>query len=34
MAKIKILKNDIVLVITGNSKGTKGKVIKVFPKEN
>ena len=34
MAKIKIKKNDIVIVNTGNSKGTKGKVIKVFPKEN
>ena len=34
MAKIKIKKNDIVTVISGNSKGTKGKVIKVFPKEN
>ena len=32
--KIKIKKNDIVIVTTGNSKGTKGKVIKVFPKEN
>ena len=34
MIKIKIKKNDIVIVTTGNSKGTKGKVIKVFPKEN
>ena len=34
MAKIKIRKNDIVIVSTGNSKGIKGKVIKVFPKEN
>ena len=34
MAKIKIIKNDTVIVITGNSKGVKGKVIKVFPKEN
>ena len=34
MAKIKIIKNDIVVVTTGNSKGVKGKVIKVFPKEN
>ena len=33
MTKIKIKKNDIVIVTTGNSKGTKGKVIKVFPKE-
>jgi len=34
MAKIKIIKNDTVIVITGNSKGVKGKVIKVFSKEN
>ena len=34
MAKIKIKKNDTVIVTTGNSKGTKGKVIKVFPREN
>ena len=34
MAKIKIKKNDTVIVTTGNSKGVKGKVIKVLPKEN
>jgi large subunit ribosomal protein L24 len=34
MAKIKIIKNDTVIVNTGNSKGVKGKVIKVFTKEN
>ena len=34
MAKIKIIKNDMVEVTTGNSKGVKGKVIKVFPKVN
>ncbi len=34
MAKIKIKKNDTVIVTTGNSKGVKGKVIKVFPSEN
>ena len=34
MAKIKIIKNDTVIVTTGNSKGVKGKVIKVFSKEN
>jgi large subunit ribosomal protein L24 len=34
MTKIKIKKNDIVIVTTGNSKGAKGKVTKVFPKEN
>jgi len=31
--KIKIRKNDIVVVNSGNSKGVKGKVIKIFPKE-
>ncbi|NQT24159.1 50S ribosomal protein L24 [candidate division KSB1 bacterium] len=31
---MKIVKNDNVLVISGNSKGTKGKVLKVFPKQN
>ena len=34
MAKIKIIKNDTVIVTTGNSKGVKGKVIKIFTKEN
>ena len=34
MAKIKIIKNDTVIVTTGNSKGVKGKVKKVYPKEN
>ena len=34
MAKIKIKKNDTVIVTTGNSKGVKGKVIKVYPREN
>ena len=34
MVKIKIKKNDTVIVTTGNSKGTKGKVIKIFPKKN
>ncbi len=34
MAKIKIKKNDTVIVTTGNSKGVKGKVIKVYPTEN
>ena len=34
MVKIKIKKNDTVIVTTGNSKGVKGKVVKVFPKEN
>ena len=34
MKKIKIKKNDTVLVKTGNSKGSKGKVIRVYPKLN
>jgi large subunit ribosomal protein L24 len=33
MVKIKIIKNDTVIVTTGNSKGLKGKVIKVYPQE-
>ena len=31
---MKIKKNDSVKVISGNSKGKTGKVLKVFPKEN
>ena len=31
---MKIRKNDSVVVITGNSKGKTGKVLKVFPVEN
>lgn len=31
---MKIRKNDNVTVIAGNNKGKKGKVLKVFPKEN
>ena len=34
MGKIKIKKDDMVIVLTGNSKGTKGKIIKVYPLEN
>ena len=34
MVKIKIKKNDTVIVTTGNSKGVKGKVVKVYPTEN
>jgi len=34
MSKIKIKKGDIVSVATGNSKGLKGKVIKIFPSKN
>lgn len=29
---MKIRKNDNIMVITGNDKGKKGKVLKVFPK--
>ena len=31
---MKVIKNDTVLVTSGNYKGKKGKVLKVFPKEN
>ena len=31
---MKVVKNDTVLVISGNYKGKKGRVLKVFPKEN
>jgi large subunit ribosomal protein L24 len=31
---MKVVKNDTVLVASGNYKGKKGKVLKVFPKEN
>lgn len=31
---MKIRKDDNVLVIAGNDKGHKGKVLKVYPKEN
>jgi len=31
---MKIKKNDNIVVITGNSKGSTGKVLKVFPKKN
>ena len=34
MTKLKIKKNDTVVVISGASKGTKGKVVKIFPKQN
>jgi large subunit ribosomal protein L24 len=30
---MKVVKNDTVLVISGNYNGKKGKVLKVFPKE-
>ncbi|OVE79010.1 50S ribosomal protein L24 [bacterium I07] len=31
---MKVVKNDTVLVVTGNYKGKRGKVLKVFPKQN
>ncbi|MBU0474847.1 MAG: 50S ribosomal protein L24 [Bacteroidetes bacterium] len=31
---MKIRKNDNVIIIAGNSKGSTGKVLKVFPKDN
>lgn len=31
---MKVVKEDTVLVISGNSRGTKGKVLKVFPKDD
>lgn len=31
--KLKIKKNDNVMVISGNDRGKTGKVLKVFPKE-
>ncbi len=31
---MKVVKNDNVIIVTGNYKGKKGKVLKVFPKEN
>ena len=30
---MKVVKNDTVFVISGNYKGKKGKVLKVFPKQ-
>ena len=34
MGKLKIKKEDTVLVLAGTSKGSKGKVVKVIPSEN
>lgn len=34
MRKVHVKKDDTVIVISGNSKGKKGKVIAVSPKEN
>lgn len=30
---MKVVKDDTVLVVSGNARGTKGKVLKVFPKD-
>jgi len=30
----KVVKNDMVLILSGNYRGKTGKVLKVFPKEN
>jgi large subunit ribosomal protein L24 len=30
---MKVVKNDTVLVVSGNSRGKKGKILKVFPKD-
>ncbi len=32
--KFRIKKNDIVMIISGDEKGKKGKVLSVFPDEN
>lgn len=32
--RLKIKKDDTVLIISGKDKGKKGKVLQVFPKEN
>lgn len=34
MFKLKIKTGDEVIIITGKNKGKKGKVLKIFPKEN
>lgn len=31
---MKVVKNDSVLVVSGNYRGKKGKVLKVYPKES
>lgn len=33
MLKIRIRKGDTVIIISGNEKGKKGKVLKIFPKK-
>ncbi|BBJ32006.1 MULTISPECIES: 50S ribosomal protein L24 [spotted fever group] len=34
MIKLKVKKGDEVVVITGKHKGTKGKILKVFPEDS
>ena len=34
MSKVRVKKNDEVLVISGRDRGVKGKVLKVFPADN
>ena len=34
MTKIKLKKNDIVVVLAGTSKGQEGKIIKIIPSTN
>ena len=34
MAKLKLKKDDIVVVLAGTSKGKEGKIIKVIPSTN
>ena len=34
MKKLKIKRNDIVVVLAGNARGKEGKVIKIFPSQN
>jgi len=31
---MKVLKNDTVLIVSGNDRGKKGKVLKVYPRKN
>lgn len=33
MTKVRVKKNDQVLVVTGKDRGAKGKVLRVFPRE-
>ena len=33
MARLKVKKDDVVVVISGKDKGKKGKILKAFPRE-